>query len=88
MNWNARLYSIRSIANPKSVDIQLFQSNFTNIAGQNVNKAFLYISDCDLPLKYNNYDVFCVILQVTIAKKCAPAFSFGMKHAAHVVLPL
>ena len=31
-------------------DIQLVQSNFTNIAAQNVNKAFVYFSDCNLPL--------------------------------------
>ena len=32
-------------------DIQLVQPNFTNISAQNVNKAFGYISDCNLPLK-------------------------------------
>ena len=35
----------------KVPDIQLVQSNLTNIAAQNVNKAFVYISDCNLPLK-------------------------------------
>ena len=34
----------------KVSDIQLVQSNFTNIAAQNVNKAFVYISDCNLAL--------------------------------------
>ena len=32
-------------------DIQLVESYFTNVAAQNVNKAFVYISDCNLPLK-------------------------------------
>ena len=36
----------------KVSDIQLVQSNFTNIAAQNVNKAFVYITDCNLPLIY------------------------------------
>ena len=35
----------------KVSDIQLVQSNFTNIAAQNVNKVFVYISDCNLPLR-------------------------------------
>ena len=35
-------------------DIQLVQSNFINIAAQNINKAFVYISDCNLPLTIVN----------------------------------
>ena len=31
-------------------DIQLVQSNNKNIATQNVSKAFVYISNCNLPL--------------------------------------
>ena len=33
-------------------DIQLVQSNFTNIAAQNVNKAFVCFSDYNLPLMF------------------------------------
>ena len=34
----------------KLSDIQLVQSNFTNVAAQNVNKAFVYNSNCNLLL--------------------------------------
>ena len=44
----------------KEPDIQLVQSNFTNIAAQNVNKAFtfVYIGDCNLPLIFS-YNARC-----------------------------
>ena len=39
-------------------DIQLVQLNFTNIAAQNVKKAFVYISDCNLPLN-SDFHEYC-----------------------------
>ena len=53
MNLNTGSYSIRSIGaqqTQKVSDIQLVQSNLKNIAAKNVNKALIYISDCNLPV--------------------------------------
>ena len=53
----------------KVSDIQLVQSNVTNIAAQNVNKVFVYISDCNLPLKstickISNSTIFCKVHKI------------------------
>ena len=53
LNWNARLYSIRSIANPKSVRYSVSLIKFykyIKYSSSKCNKAFVYISDCNLPL--------------------------------------
>ena len=44
------LISFISITNQKSVRYSFSKSYFTNIEFQNVNKAFVYITDCNLSL--------------------------------------
>ena len=53
LNWNSGLHSFISIANQKSVRYSFSKSYFTNTEFQNVNKAFVYITDCNPSLKEN-----------------------------------
>ena len=49
------LHSFISIANQKSVRYSCSKSYFTNIEFQNVNKAFVYITDCNPSLIFDEF---------------------------------
>ena len=59
LNWNSGLHSFISIANQKSVRYSFSKSYFTNTEFHNVNKAFVYITDCNPSLSINSKTLIC-----------------------------
>ena len=68
LNWNAGLYSIRSIANQKSVRYSVSSIKFYNYSSSKCKQAFVYISDCNLK---SGFVLYFVRVRVTITLKAA-----------------